>query len=72
MLGLLSYALKQVIIELCPEKSSNHEKHGWNFYSKAVFLQLLSIELKETHFYGFVSSALDSTTSFTQDSLRWG
>ena len=40
MLGLLSYALKQVIIELCPEKSSNHEKHGWNFYSKAVFLQL--------------------------------
>lgn len=42
MLGLLSYALKQVIIELCQEKSSNHEKPGWNFYSKAVFLQLLS------------------------------
>ena len=39
MLGLLSYALKQVIIELCQEKSSNHEKHGWNFYSQAVFLQ---------------------------------
>ena len=41
MLGLLSYALKRVIIELCQEKSSNHEKHGWNFYSKAVFLQPL-------------------------------
>ena len=41
MLGLLSYALKQVIIELCQEKSSNHEKHGWNFYSQAVFLQPL-------------------------------
>ena len=41
MLGLLSYALKRVIIELCQEKSSNHEKHGWNFYSKADFLQLL-------------------------------
>ena len=39
MLGLLSYALKRLIIELCQEKSSNHEKHGWNFYSKAVFLQ---------------------------------
>ena len=37
MLGLLSYALKRLIIELCQEKSSNHEKHGWNFYSKAVF-----------------------------------
>ena len=43
MLGLLSYALKRVIIELCQEKSSNHEKHGWNFYSKAVFLQPLFI-----------------------------
>ena len=42
MLGLLSYALKRVIIELCQEKSSNHEKHGWNFYSKAVFLQPLA------------------------------
>ena len=41
MLGLLSYALKRVRIELCQEKSSNHEKHGWNFYSKAVFLQPL-------------------------------
>ena len=41
MLGLLSYALKRVIIELCQEKSSNHEKHGWNFYSKAVLLQPL-------------------------------
>lgn len=41
MLGLLSYALKRFIIELCKEKSSNHEKHGWNFYSKAVFLQPL-------------------------------
>ena len=40
MLGLLSYALKRVIIELCQEKSSNHEKHGWNFYSKAVFLPM--------------------------------
>ena len=41
MLGLLSYALKRVIIELCQEKSSNHEKHGWNFYAKVVFLQPL-------------------------------
>ena len=49
MLGLLSYALKRVIIELCQEKSSNHEKHGWNFYSKAVFLQL---PVKETLVYG--------------------
>ena len=39
MLGLLSCALKRVIIELCQEKSSNHEKHGWNFYAKVVFLQ---------------------------------
>ena len=48
MLGLLSYALKQVIIELCPEKSSNHEKHGWNFYSKAVVLQLRSLPHRKT------------------------
>ena len=41
MLGLLSCALKRVIIELCQEKSSNHEKHGWNFYAKVVFLQPL-------------------------------
>ena len=47
MLGLLSYALKRLIIELCQEKSSNHEKHGWNFYSKAVFLQpLYNINIK--------------------------
>ena len=39
MLGLLSCALNRVIIELCQEKSSNHEKHGWNFYAKVVFLQ---------------------------------
>ena len=45
MLGLLSYALKRVIIELCQEKSSNHEKHGWNFYSKAVFLQPLFLNV---------------------------
>ena len=43
MLGLLSCALKRVIIELCQEKSSNHEKHGWNFYAKVVFLQPLLI-----------------------------
>ena len=48
MLGLLSYALKQAIIELCQEKSSNHEKHGWNFYSQAVFLQLLFLEFQQT------------------------
>ena len=41
MLGLLSCALNRVIIELCQEKSSNHEKHGWNFYAKVVFLQPL-------------------------------
>ena len=65
MLGLLSYALKQVIIELCPEKSSNHEKHGWNFYSKAVFLQLLLCPIARQNSYlsllnleitGFLSS----------------
>ena len=39
MLGLLSCALNRVINELCQEKSSNHEKHGWNFYAKVVFLQ---------------------------------
>ena len=44
MLGLLSCALKRVIIELCQEKSSNHEKHGWNFYAKVVFLQPLLSE----------------------------
>ena len=41
MLGLLSCALNRVINELCQEKSSNHEKHGWNFYAKVVFLQPL-------------------------------
>ena len=46
MLGLLSCALKRVIIELCQEKSSNHEKHGWNFYAKVVFLQPLFSCLK--------------------------
>ena len=45
MLGLLSCALNRVIIELCQEKSSNHEKHGWNFYAKVVFLQPLCIQL---------------------------
>ena len=44
MLGLLSCALKRVIIELCQEKSSNHEKHGWNFYAKVVFLQPLLMQ----------------------------
>ena len=49
MLGLLSCALKRVIIELCQEKSSNHEKHGWNFYAKVVFLQPPSrIKLQRT------------------------
>ena len=43
MLGLLSCALNRVIIELCQEKSSNHEKHGWNFYAKVVFLQPLKL-----------------------------
>ena len=43
MLGLLSCALKRVIIELCQEKSSNHEKHGWNFYAKVVFLGTFEI-----------------------------
>lgn len=46
MLGLLSCALKRVIIELCQEKSSNHEKHGWNFYAKVVFLQPLLYSLR--------------------------
>ena len=50
MLGLLSCALNRVIIELCQEKSSNHEKHGWNFYAKVVFLQPLFLFSRRTLF----------------------
>ena len=51
MLGLLSCALKRVIIELCQEKSSNHEKHGWNFYAKVVFLQPLFLSICYLSFF---------------------
>ena len=73
MLGLLSYALKQVIIELCQEKSSNHEKHGWNFYSQAVFLQPLSNRQRPTFPGSFPPSIISAKelNYCVRDGNRW-
>ena len=60
MLGLLSCALKRVIIELCQEKSSNHEKHGWNFYAKVVFLQPLLLRTSAISRRLYLGRRLDS------------
>ena len=77
MLGLLSCALKRVIIELCQEKSSNHEKHGWNFYAKVVFLQPPRSKYAKAYLKYMVLKSLVSMKkfigrlSFDQDELLY-